>query len=98
MGSIRTNEAATRLQTGACSSVEAVVGIGTGAGSDYPSACASTHYFTYDLTTASANTFSVVATRCTTGGKTPNYTSAQTITLNTNFDNGYDAWVLTAPY
>ena len=99
MGSVRTNEAARRLQNGVCSSVTSDVGIGSGAGTyDYPSACVSTHYFTYNLAGAAANTFTAVATRCTTGGKKPDYTSSQTITLTTNFDNGFDSWTLTAPY
>ena len=99
MGSVRTNEAARRLQMGMCSGLEGDVGIGSGAGTyDYPSVCVSTHYFTYDLTGAASNTFTCVAMRCTSGGKKPDYTSAQTITLTTNFDNGFDSWTLTAPY
>jgi prepilin-type N-terminal cleavage/methylation domain-containing protein len=94
MGSIRTNEAATRLQNGLCSSDETTVGVGY----DYPSTCAATHYFSYDIVAAATNTFTAKATRCTAAGKNPNYTSAQTIILTTNFDNGWDSWTLTAPY
>jgi hypothetical protein len=95
MGSIRTNEAAVRMQSGACSSVTTDVGIG----SDYPSSCTSTHYFSYNIfATGNSNAFTAVATRCTVSGKTPNYLIAGTITLLTNFDNGADTWTLQAPY
>jgi prepilin-type N-terminal cleavage/methylation domain-containing protein len=95
MGSIRTNEAVMRIQSGACSSSIVDVGIG----SDYPSACSSTHYFAYNIFATGTNSvFTAVATRCTTGGKIPNYTTAGTITLLTNFDNGADTWTLQAPY
>ena len=94
LGSIRTNEAAMKLQGGACSSTLGDAGIGV----DFPSACASTHYFTYSIAGVSAGLFTGVATRCTISGKVPNYSTGQTITLITNFDNGGDTWSLTAPY
>ena len=95
MGSMRTNEAATRLQSGMVSSVLGDAGVGV----DFPSACSSTFYFTYSLTaTGSSNLFTAVATRCTVSGKTPNAGTAATISLLTNFDNGFDSWTLNAPY
>ncbi len=94
LGSVRTNQAAMRLQGGACSSTIGDAGIGV----DFPSACASTHYFSYNIAAVSGNMFTATATRCTVSGKVPNYTAAQTITLITNFDNGGDTWTLTAPY
>jgi type IV pilus assembly protein PilA len=94
LGNIRTNQAAVRQQSGACSSADNDVGIGA----DFPSVCASTHYFAYDLAGVSGNTFTAIATRCTTAGKVPNATSAGVITLLTNFDNGADTWTLGAPY
>ncbi len=94
MGSIRTNEAAVKLQIGACTTDDASVGVG----SDYPSSCSSTHYFSYDVPSTVGNMFTAKATRCTVSGKIPNYSAAQTITLVTNFDNGSDTWTLTAPY
>ncbi len=94
MGSIRTNEAAARLQNGLCTSLVADAGIGL----DYPSTCSSTHYFSYTIVAAASNTFTARATRCTVSGKTPNYTASQTISLLTNFDNGFDSWTLQAPY
>ena len=49
-----------------------------------PADASTEHYFTYDVTGASATAFSANATRKTTGetGKTPNYSSAYTITLD----------------
>jgi len=94
MGSIRVNEAAARLQNSLCTSDVGAVGIGM----DYPSTCTSTHYFVYTIVSAATNTFTARATRCTVSGKKPNYGTAQTITLTTNFDNGFDSWTLTAPY
>ncbi|MDD5356403.1 MAG: prepilin-type N-terminal cleavage/methylation domain-containing protein, partial [Candidatus Omnitrophica bacterium] len=43
LGAVRTNEAAFRLQSGSCSSNTSDAGIGT----DFPSACTGTHYFSY---------------------------------------------------
>ena len=95
LGAIRKYQMVMGLQSGACSSTLADVGIGT----DYPSACLSTHYFTYTISAVSGNMFTAVATRCTISGKVPNYTAAGgTITLLTNFDNGADSWTTTAPY
>jgi prepilin-type N-terminal cleavage/methylation domain-containing protein len=90
LGAIRTNEAAMRLQNGSCSSVAADAGIST----DFPSACTGTHYFSYGLTAASGNTFTAVATRCTTSGKSP--TGSGSITLTTDFGTGSDAWAIGA--
>ena len=42
-----------------------------------PTSCTATHYFTYGVS-GTAGT----ATRCTSGGKTPTYATAYTITLN----------------
>ena len=56
-----------------------------------PTTCATTHYFSYDCTTAGLCT----ATRCTAGGKTPNFVgTAYTVTLTT--DTGI--WGGTAGY
>lgn len=94
LGAIRTMETALKLQNGSCSSNDTEVGVG----SDIPSVCTATHYFSYDVTGAASNTFTARATRCTSAGKSPNYSSAGTITLTTNFDNGYDNWATIAPY
>ncbi len=95
LGAIRKYQMVMGLQSGSCSSTLADVGIGT----DYPSACLSTHYFTYTISAVSGNMFTAVATRCTISGKVPNYTATGgTVTLLTNFTNGSDVWTTTAPY
>ncbi len=55
-----------------------------------PSACRGTHYFQY---TASGNANGVVltATRCTSGGKSPQGDTAGTLILTVNFTSG-DTW------
>lgn len=94
LGAIRTNEAAYMQQKASCSATNADAGIGV----DFPSACTTTHYFSYGGLEASANTFTAVATRCTSGGKNPDYSSAGTVTLTTNFDNGADTWTVSSTY
>jgi len=95
LGVIRTNQAAMRLQNGSVSTTASDAGIG----SDYPAGCTTTHYFQYTMSAgASSNTFTATATRCTTGGKTPNATTAGIITLVTNFDTGADTWTMGNPY
>ena len=94
LGIVRTNEAAIKQQSNACSSVGGDVGIG----GELPSACFTTHYFSYALTAAVGNSFTATATRCTTNGKNPNYTNTNTVILTTNFDNGFDSWSVQAPY
>jgi len=94
LGSIRTNQAAMRLQNGSCSETDADVGIGN----DYPDTCTVTHYFSYNLEGASGNLFTATATRCTVNGKSPQASAAASITLTTNFNNGFDSWGVAAPY
>jgi prepilin-type N-terminal cleavage/methylation domain-containing protein len=92
---IRKYQIVNRLQTGTCSSVAANLGVGT----EFPSVCASTHYFSYGITaTGTSNTFTAVATRCTASGKNPNYSTTAMISLLTNFDNGCDSWTSASPY
>jgi prepilin-type N-terminal cleavage/methylation domain-containing protein len=64
LGSLRSAEIAENTENG---SYNTVANLGVGA----PTACATTHYFSYACTTAGLCT----ATRCTSGGKTPNGTS-----------------------
>jgi prepilin-type N-terminal cleavage/methylation domain-containing protein len=96
LGNVRTNEASLRLQNGSCSATNGDVGIG--GGGDAPSACTTTHYFSYNLVGAAGNVFTAVATRCTTDGKVPNGAVAGTITLATNFDTGSDVWSVSTSY
>ena len=94
LGIIRTNEAAIKQQNNACSTVPADAGIG----GEIPSSCTTTHYFSYSLSGATGNSFSALATRCTSGGKNPNYTTPNTVQITSNFDNGLDSWTVEAPY
>ena len=57
---------------------------------DQPAATSTKHYFKYTLSSASGSTFTGTGTRKTTGdtGKSPNYTSAYTVTINQNGDLG----------
>jgi len=71
LGSLRTAEIAENMENGA---YVAVSGLGIAA----PTACATTHYFSYSCASA---TGTCTATRCTTGGKTPQGASAYTKTV-----------------
>ena len=62
-----------------------------------PSACASTHYFSYGVVGA-AGGFTGTATRCTGSGKTPDASSADTLILATDFGTGSDTWTSTGGY
>jgi prepilin-type N-terminal cleavage/methylation domain-containing protein len=96
LGSVRTNQAANRLQNQACSSVLGDAGVGV----DFPSTCSTSFYFSYGMTaTGTSNLFTATAARCSAGGKNPNGPAGIiTVSLVTNFDNGWDSWVLPAPY
>ena len=68
LGSLRTAEIAEETENGA---YQAVAGLGVSA----PTACATTHYFSY---ACDAGTGTCTATRCTGSGKTPNGAVAYT--------------------
>jgi prepilin-type N-terminal cleavage/methylation domain-containing protein len=72
-------------------------GLGTGA-DQIPNACLPTHYFAYAITTNTADHLVAQATRCTSGGKTPDAPSALTLTLDTTFGTGVDTWGGTGGY
>jgi len=82
LGSLRTAEVAEYNENGA---YLAVSGLGVVA----PTACATTHYFSYSCATADGT---CTATRCASGGKTPNataYTKTLTIAGVWGGDAGY---------
>ena len=62
-----------------------------------PSACRSTNYFSYAVTPATTGLTST-ATRCTASGKTPQGSTAETLSLTTNFGTGADTWASTGGY
>ena len=70
LGQIRTTQEAYKLENGAYTATIGNLAV------EVPTACTTTHYFSYsvDATTGTA-------TRCTAGGKTPNATSSYNITL-----------------
>jgi len=81
LGSLRTAEEAYKLENG---SYVAYSGASASLPIEAPTACATTHYFSYGITVAGSgatSTFTATATRCTAGGKTPNAGTAYTITL-----------------
>ena len=71
LGSLRTAEIAENVENGAYTTV---AGLGVAA----PTSCTTTHYFSYSCASA---TGTCTATRCTTGGKTPQGASAYTKTV-----------------
>jgi len=72
--------------------------LGIGTGTDLvPSACRSSHYFSYGVASAaSAATFT--ATRCTASGKAPNHGTAHTVTLAVDYGAGTDTYTSAAGY
>ena len=71
LGSLRTAEIAENMENGA---YQTVANLGVSA----PTACAATHYFSYSCAAASGT---CTATRCTSGGKTPDSATAYTKTV-----------------
>ncbi len=67
-----------------------------------PSVCRSTHYFAYRRVVLLCNTGSVVrcwlATRCTSGGKTPQRVGSGGLTLRINVETGVDTWTSNGGY
>ena len=62
-----------------------------------PTACATTHFFSYAVTSA-ANGFVMTGTRCTASGKSPQGATAGTLILTTDFSAGTDVWSGTGGY
>lgn len=62
--------------------------------------CAATHYFMYGVSVNAdgATTTTFTATRCIAGGKNPNVTTAQTLTLAIDYAAGTDVWTSTGGY
>jgi len=73
LGQIRTAQEAYKLENGAYTAAIGDLAV------EAPTACATTHYFSYTTDATGLNT----ATRCTAGGKTPDSTLAYLITLDT---------------
>jgi len=101
LGDLRQKAAAWHLEHGDTSSLTAAdLDISTTDG-DVPSSCALSHYFRYSLSSVAAHSVELTATRCGSGGKTPNAPSAtagQTLTLTTDLSTGVDTWGGTGPW
>lgn len=76
----------------------ATAGIGN-ADEQAPSACRSSHFFRYGIVTASPS-ITITATRCATGGKTPQgaLAAGTTLRLRSNFFTDTNAWDGTGAY
>jgi len=81
LGSLRTAEIAENVENGAYTTV---AGLGVAA----PTACTTTHYFSY---ACSNTTGTCTATRCTASGKTPQSATAYTKTVSVAGTWGGDA-------
>ncbi|MFH1698574.1 MAG: prepilin-type N-terminal cleavage/methylation domain-containing protein [Candidatus Omnitrophota bacterium] len=72
--------------------------LGMGTTSDLvPTACRTSHYFSYGVGTA-GTTVTFTATRCTTTSKQPGAATSTTLTLATDFSAGTDTWAGTGAY
>ncbi|RJP28225.1 MAG: prepilin-type N-terminal cleavage/methylation domain-containing protein [Candidatus Omnitrophota bacterium] len=97
LGQIRSAAAAYQLERGNTNGFNAVhAGIGNSI-DQVPNACRTTHFFSYAVA-STATTVTGTATRCTSGGKTPNAATALTLNLNSNFASGADTWGGTGGY
>ena len=83
LGTIRTAQESYYLENGSYATSLSSLPV------EAPSSCTTTHYFSY-----STDGTTTTATRCTSGGKTPNASSSYTITLNLSTG----AWGGTAGY
>lgn len=98
-GDIRKFAAGHRLETGTLAGMtNANVGIGT-AIDQIPSACTTTHWFSYNTAVAEP-TITITATRCGATGKAPagGASAGNTLTLISNLTTGTDAWGGTGNY
>lgn len=62
-----------------------------------PDTCRQSHYFSYSYS-ISDPIITTIATRCTAGGKTPQYFVATTLELISNLATGVDTWAGTGNY
>ncbi len=76
---------------------QALLGIGL-SNDQAPSSCRQSHYFTYGSVQSGTAGITFVATRCTTGGKTPQYTAANTLFLISALDTGIENWTSAGQY
>ncbi|MDD5155713.1 MAG: type II secretion system protein [Candidatus Omnitrophica bacterium] len=86
IGKMRKNAIAYYLENGSFASITSA---DLGVGSDMPSGCVSTNYFYYFMYQNDATHVAIAGCRCTSGGKSPNYTSSPYwIFVNPLYGNG----------
>ncbi len=101
IGDVRKLAIAYRLQNGTIAGMSNAAGnIGTAADQiPFRDSCKGTHYFGYDIGYGSGDPLlTIVATRCTSGGKTPQGLAANTLSLITNLTTGVDTWTTNGGY
>jgi len=100
MGYLRGQCAAKYMETGDTSDcTTTVLNLGSTLGTSIPtSSCLATNYFKYSVTAGTPDRMVFTATRCTTGGKTPQGKTAATVNLTTNYTAGTDTWSSSGNY
>lgn len=76
---------------------DADLGIG-GSNDQSPNSCRASHYFTYGTVKSGSTGITFVATRCTTGGKTPNAAVGNTLWLVSDVATGIETWTSSGQY
>jgi prepilin-type N-terminal cleavage/methylation domain-containing protein len=101
IGFLRSSCAAKFMETGKTSDCTgALLNLGGDPG-NIPSSCKSTNFFNYSADAGAGDADIVfTATRCKTGGKSPDFTgtTAGTVVLTTNYTAGSDVWSSTGGY
>jgi prepilin-type N-terminal cleavage/methylation domain-containing protein len=104
LGDLRKAAKAYQLENGNLTNLANVnLNLGTG-NTEIPTSCRNSHYFGYAFTVNSALGSNVTfrATRCSSGGKTPDApttgSGGQTLNLTANLSSGVDSWGGTGPW
>jgi len=100
IGYLRGQCAAKYMETGDTTDcTTTVLNLGSTLGTSIPtSGCLATNFFQYSVTATTPDRMAFVATRCTTGGKTPQGKTAATVNLTTNYTAGTDTWSSSGNY
>jgi len=93
IGGVRKLAASTYMTVGTTAGFTDLGVLGIGASNDQvPNSCRLSHYFTYGAVQVAPSMVTFVATRCSAGGKTPNYVAANTLFLITDMNTGIENW------
>lgn len=97
LGLVRFQAIAFRLEKGEITNFESMnAGIGT-SNDQVPEICRPSHYFSYSFS-VSDPMLTITATRCTAGGKAPQYFAPTSLELISNLETGEDSWSGTGNY